>query len=619
MAYSSRIIVFSSADEFICDIDPACVTDAPYVNEINGEHSLTFVMGVRLEKTNRLLMQDGMEVWYEYVVLGVSEGHADGGGGMLYDHYCVWSLQYDTMGTYINSPYGCGVVPGHASVPQSARTALGVALGGTSRWTIGTVTVTTTSAASFYRRSGWDGLKTVTKHWGGELQATIEVDSEGVVSRTVDLLAHIGSSTASRRFDYGGDLSGIRRIISDEVWACRMVPLGKSTETEAGGYSRRPSIEDVNDGVPWLQNDEVVEYTRVLAPDGSYEYPTVIVENDTYEDPAELRVWAQENLESYTMPKVTYEATLLQYEKAGLNPHGIALGDEIVVVDNTWPNGGLRISSRVIRYEGNLVNETDVRLTIGNAKDTLASQIGSLSRRVSDLGESVATATQYQVTSDYLSNLIARLNNQANATGGYTYITEGEGLRTYDMAVSDPLVGTEAGQVTDMRGGLIRIANSRTASGDWDWQTLIESGRIAANMVVGGQIVSGYIRSADGSFYIDLDSNVINISPSATSVGDMSLEDAINDAKRYATDYLHYESGELTLGTTDSAVKNVLTSSRQTYRTAAGDIAWYGLDDAQNIWKLFIDNAQINDMLQFGDFAWIARQNGNMTIKWIGD
>ena len=30
------------------------------------------------------------------------------------------------------------------------------------------------------------------------------------------------------------------------------------------------------------------------------------------------------------------------------------------------------------------------------------------------------------------------------------------------------------------------------------------------------------------------------------------------------------------------------------------------------------ENAQITDMLRFGDFAWIARQNGNMTLKWIG-
>lgn len=97
------------------------------------------------------------------------------------------------------------------------------------------------------------------------------------------------------------------------------------------------------------------------------------------------------------------------------------------------------------------------------------------------------------------------------------------------------------------------------------------------------------------------------------------LAAGIEDARRYATDYIEYDksTGELTLGATDSAVRNVMTNSMQVYRTDVGDVAWFGLND-KNIWEMFIQTASVRDRLSFGLFSWIARQNGNMTLKWMG-
>jgi len=46
-------------------------------------------------------------------------------------------------------------------------------------------------------------------------------------------------------------------------------------------------------------------------------------------------------------------------------------------------------------------------------------------------------------------------------------------------------------------------------------------------------------------------------------------------------------------------------------------VAWFGLND-KNIWEMFIQTASIRDRLSFGLFSWIARSNGNMTLKWMG-
>lgn len=521
-----RVMVFDRLDSYLCDIDPSHVVDVQYTEEINGEHSITITTTQELEKTNRLLIRDGMGVWHEYVVLGIVATH-ESVGQVINEYYCVWSLQYDLAGTFINGPYDCGVVPGHASIPQLPHRAMEVALGSTTRWEIGTITVTTMAAASFYRRSGWEGLQTVIERWGGEIQASISVGADGVVSRAVDLLAHVGQQVATRRFDYGHDLTSIKRTVSDDIWPCRIVPLGKSQETDNGGYTRRPSIESVNDGVMWIQDDEVAPYVRVLNPDGEWEYPTVIVENDTYEQPADLLAWALANVSDYTRPRVTYEADVAQFVRAGLNPHGVSLGDKVVAVDRTFCSDGLRISARIVKIEGSLLDPTDTTLTIGNATDTLAGQLTGLSRQVSQIAGDLDRVAQYQATADYLSGLLDRLNQEVNATGGYVYITDGEGLNTYDVAVSDPSVGSEASSVVQIRGGNIRIANSRTPSGGWDFKTLLQSGHILAELVTAANIVAGHIGSADSGNYWNLDTGDFRMAASAT-LGGKTVQEIIN-------------------------------------------------------------------------------------------
>jgi hypothetical protein len=233
MTRVQRIIVHDHNEAYVGELDPSQLIDATSKEEVNGEHSLTITTLQQLEKTDRLLLRDGTGRWHEYVVLGIEERRTDG-GAIAHEYYCVWSLQYDLSGTFVNNLYGCGYNPGRPSTPQPARRALEVSLEGTSRWQIGTITQLTESSASFYRRSGWEGLQTTVEHWGGEIDATIEVSTTGVVGRYVNLLAHTGTTEATRRFDYGHDGKSIKRIVSDDIWPCRIVPLGKSVETEAG-------------------------------------------------------------------------------------------------------------------------------------------------------------------------------------------------------------------------------------------------------------------------------------------------------------------------------------------------------------------------------------------------
>jgi len=509
MADMQRIMVFDRLDQYLMDLDPRKILGAQVTLEINGEHSLTITTLQELEKTNRVVLRDNLGTWHEFVVAGLDEEHSQGGGAIARTYYCVWSLEYDTSGTYINDQFGCGVVPGHPSVPQPARRGLECALEGTARWQIGTITVTQQGSASFYRMSGWEGLKKVVERWGGELQATITVSTTGVVERHVDLLQHVGASAeeATRRFDYGSDLTKIKRTVHDEVWPCRVVPLGRSQETEAGGYTRRPGIASVNGGVDWLIDDEVADLVKVPDGSGGWEYPCAIIKNDQFEEPADIKAWALAHISEYTRPRVTYTAEVAQFAEAGLSAHEVELGDRVAVVDRTFMEGGLRIAVRVVKMKQDLLDPSGTTLIIGNAQQTLAGQLDALAGDISSVYDQSASASDWQNGSAYMDALIGRLNEEINQAGGYWYMVPGLGTRTYDVPVSDPAVGEEADAVVEISGGNIRIASSKTA-GNWNWRTLIQSGLVVADTVKALDVNAGIIQSFDGSCYWDLDNSV---------------------------------------------------------------------------------------------------------------
>lgn len=476
MADVPRIILTAHDGTALGDLDPMRVVSIVVTSEVNGENAMTITTTQELAKGDRLLWRDGRGYWHEYVVEGAESVH-DMHDATMHTYWCPWSVQHDLECTFVTG------MPGTGGTPASARDALTAALAGTARWAVGTVGVTTTGSASFWRMSGWEALQTLVEVWGGEAQATITVSTTGVVSRAVDLLVHVGASTASRRFDYGGDVSGITRTLEDQLWTARVMPLGAGEETTSGGYGRKITIESVNGGVAWLENASAVPLVRVPDGNGGWEVPLQVVENGDMKTPAELKAWATAHLDEWTTPKVSYEADVVQLARAGMDALGVSLGDQVTVVDRTFGSTPLRIEGRVLRIEEDLLDPTATVLTVSNLRGSLASTLDSLARATADVRDMVEGMSANQSSVEWVSNLISRINAEANATGGYTYITEGQGTRTYDVAVSDPLVGAEASQVVEIKGGNIRIANTKDAQGNWEWKTMLQSGYVNSEVI----------------------------------------------------------------------------------------------------------------------------------------
>lgn len=488
-----RVLVYSHEDRFLFELAPDDVYELLQSEEINGEHKLTITTTTVLQREQRILTQDATGKWREWVVMTEDIEHASG-SYMVGTYMAVWSLQHDLSTVPVSAIIG-------TITPVSAEQALATALSTTDRWNVGTVTVTTVGGASMYRTLAWSALATIVSVWGGEVDAEISVGQGGVLSRSVSLWSHQGSSEATRRFDYGADLTSIKRRVESEPFACRIIPLGKGEET-GDGYGRKITIESVNGGKDYLQNNDVAFYVRRPTSDG-YEYPTIYAENGDMETPAELKAWGLSVLEEMTEPKVTYEASVLQLSQAGMDPYGIALGDIVHCVDRKFAADGLRVSGRITRIEANLLDPSDTRVTIGHISKSLAATMRESVEKMDARIDSVASMAMgpTELTDDYMARVIQRLNEEANATGGYFYYVVGQGVRTYDRPVSDPAVGSEATQVVEIRGGNIRIANTRTSSGDWDWKTLLQSGHIASELVTVASLVAGTIGNPSGNYW----------------------------------------------------------------------------------------------------------------------
>ena len=71
------------------------------------------------------------------------------------------------------------------------------------------------------------------------------------------------------------------------------------------------------------------------------------------------------------------------------------------------------------------------------------------------------------------------------------------------------------------------------------------------------------------------------------------------------------------LGSTDGIYFEA-TSSALTFKTSGQDIAWFG-QNSDGIWEMHIQNTYAEDMVRFGNYAFIKRANGNMSLKWLGD
>lgn len=501
----------------------------------DGTDTLDITTIGEINKDERIVFKDSMGRWAEYLCQSTQTARA--AGMPVTVAYCTGSIA-ELSRTYIEDKRNRNA---------NAKACLAKALEGT-RWAVGTVetgTLTGTADLSFYHCTVLEAVQKTADTYGLEVQTEVQPDPTGnrIGRRIIHLVEHRGSANTTKRFEYGKDLTQIKRDIDSGDVITRLYGWGKGIEQTndqgeaTGGYSHKISFADVNHGKPYVQDDQALANWGIPGPDGTRHHSEASVDFPDCEDPKELLTLTKNALKTRATPVVSYTADVTALGQAGLSSEGTDVGDSVQIIDTSFATP-LRLEGRILQIEEDLAGSlADTKITLGNIRQSytqrLAAQQQALDKLVSNSGAWNSAAGG---TGPYMKDLIDRINQIMNATGGYVYLKPGQGIYVYDKPEDQ-----NPTQCIHIGGGYWRIADHKKANGDWDFRSLANGKGIFADTIFTGRLSDAARRN-----YWNLDTGEFSLSASTTIAGNKASElatttaaqqltsEAVSAAKKYA-------------------------------------------------------------------------------------
>lgn len=510
-----RIDVYTWQDAYVSTIGPKELLSLTHTDELNGEDSVDIVTTFALKQGYRLVWADRLGKVHEHVCQDPKGLHA--GGDTVYTDTAINSI-CETYGDYIEDkrPYGYGFLQ-----------ALNVCLGPT-RWTAGTVdqTGTVDKGLTFYHTSAREALQSILK-CGGELETEITVSGGRVTSRRVGIRSHRGAKGGHRRFTYTKDLASVSRTEHyGAITAC--YGYGKGIETDTGGYGRKLTFGDINNGKNYVEDATALRlYGR---PDGRGGHAHVFgqYENSNCEDAATLLAETHAYFDSRKEPGMTYEADAVDLVQFGRDWEGVAVGDDVQIVDTCF-SPALRCEGRVTKLVTDELGGS-MRVTLGNVTETITDMLLAQQQKVSSLSKrssnwDVAASTP----PSYLQQVMDSMNTQFNLAGNsYVHTSFERGLIFGSVPLdADGRSTTGDGMAMQLCSQGFRIASGCKADGSWDWRTFGTGKGFFAEFIcfgtmLGDLIKAGTIQDKAGKNYWNLDESELHIGPGA-KLGDKDI------------------------------------------------------------------------------------------------
>lgn len=515
--------------------------DLPYVikairtRATDGTDTLDITTIGEINKDERIVFKDSMGRWAEYLCQSTQTARA--AGMPVTVAYCTGSIA-ELSRTYIEDKRNRNA---------NAKACLAKALEGT-RWAVGTVetgTITGTANLAFYHCTVLEAVQKTADTYGLEVQTEYQPDPTGnrIGRRIIHLVEHRGSTNTTKRFEYGKDLTQIKRDIDSGDVITRLYGWGKGIEQTndqgeaTGGYSHKISFADVNHGKPYVQDDQALANWGIPGPDGTRHHSEASVDFPDCEDPKELLTLTKNALKTRATPVVSYTADVTALGQAGLRSEGTDVGDSVQIIDTSFATP-LRLEGRILQIEEDLDGSlADTKITLGNIRQSytqrLAAQQQALDKLVSNSGAWNSAAGG---TGPYMKDLIDRINQIMNATGGYVYLKPGQGIYVHDKPEDQ-----NPTQCIHIGGGYWRIADHKKANGDWDFRSLANGKGIFADTIFTGRLSDAARRN-----YWNLDTGEFSLSASTTIAGNKASElatttaaqqltsEAVSAAKKYA-------------------------------------------------------------------------------------
>lgn len=507
------------------------VSAATHTDALDGTDELGITCAEDLVKGDRIVWIDLQGTCHEHIVDTIDRVHDDDGAPET-QAVCINSVN-ETWDDWLDDKRPSG----------SVAVALASILADT-RWEVGTCDQGGSASRTFYHESVREGLAGIIETWGGELETLIVHDGASIVSRRVGVRAKRGNQSSAKRFTWTKDLVSVKRSIASDNPKTRVYGYGKGVETESGGYGRRLTFGDINNGKDYVEDAEA---TTVWGhPDGKGGILPAVASyvNEQCEDAAQLLQETKDYLEQVKEPKVTYTASVIDLYAFGRSWEGVGVGDDVAIIDKGFSAEGVRLHGRVSQIERDLLTG-DATVTFGTLTDNMADMWQSVSNALKSNSQQNAIYDAAAGTSvSWLQQLQAALNAQFNAVGTYKVETFELGTMWSNVPIDAetglPVKATSGMWAVNINGMGMRLAANLASDGQWDWRTFLTGAMVSADAINTGtmraeRVRAGLLTDEKGKNRWDLTSGEFSLSAS-TEVGGKTVQKIADDAASSAVD-----------------------------------------------------------------------------------
>ena len=404
------------------------------------------------------------------------------------------------------------------------------------RWSVGTVDTSIYNAKWEEDLTGLTCLEAFQKlvdKYNCEFEIRYTIDRKNkITGRYVDLKKKIGNNYG-KRFEDKKDIIGLKRNLDLDSVKTAIYPRIKIDTQDENGNSVTTYIDissvawSVSKGDPVdkplgqtvLVNPEADEiYKRYNTKNGKLMEKIMYAEwtGDTASDAEDLcrQAWSILKANGVLTPTIEVTASDL-YRMSGNNSdyshEQVDLGDTCIIIDKNF-EPELRITTRVMEIEEDILNPVNNTYVFGNYRKTLATSNiesqKSIENQLTQLQDKIQSITipeyslPYQSGKDYYADIKEQVQNEFMSSSGYVMAQDADGFWVFDAPVaqtyslkSRSVATVHPTKATILKGGCLALAEYNTATSSWEISTFINGTSVNADCINTGHLSGNLIEA----------------------------------------------------------------------------------------------------------------------------
>ena len=397
------------------------------------------------------------------------------------------------------------------------------------RWSVGTVDTSIYNAKWEEDLTGLTCLEAFQKlveKYNCEFEIRYTIDGKNkITGRYVDLKKKIGSNYG-KRFEDKKDIIGLKRNLDLDSVKTAIYPRIKIDTQDENGNSVVTYVDissvawsvakgdpvDKPLGQTVLVNPEADEiYKRYNTKTGNLMEKIMYAEwtGDTASDAEDLcrQAWSILKANGVLTPTIEVTASDL-YRMSGNNSdyyhEQVDLGDTCIIIDKNF-EPELRITTRVMEIEEDILNPVNNTYVFGNYRKTLATSNiesqKSIEDQLTQLQDRIQSITipeyslPYQSGKDYYADIKEQVQNEFMSSSGYVMAQDADGFWVFDAPVAQTyslrnrsVTTVHPTKATILKGGCLALAEYNTATSSWEIGTFINGTSVNADYINTGHL-----------------------------------------------------------------------------------------------------------------------------------